>query len=1482
MNKYLFLSLLLITYFSNAQTYGIDWAITAHDTTINGSSVLVENQKTDALGNTYIHGTFNENIDLDPSNNETILVANSYTGNHFIAKYDEQGNLLWAKDFGGTFAKINGIDIDNSGNLFITGWTGYFFYYHPDSIRTRLKAYFTNDWTKSGFLAKYDSNGQFEWIERLESSSGIYPQDIEIITNGNIIVSGYFEDNAYFQNPFISDTLVSNGLNDAFIAGFRDNGSYEWSLSFGGVEDDNCSHLSSDAFGNIYALAEIEDTVDLDPSGNTFEVAQGPLFQQSNGQLTGANTIIKYNHSGNFIWGHLFQDNGGFIRMQDIEINGSNEIGITGVYSNDQGLSFDFDPGSDTTYINNTTTQRSFVALYESDLSFKWTQDIGQTFYHSNDLAFNGDNDAFVVGHIRGFGDPQEAFISKCDSTGVLEFSNILTSDDEILKLNVTTNSLNEPVVTANYDGIVDLDPSGSTFNLNSITGINSFFVNYSENGNFQFGFNLNDITHQAYGPSENHDFATYMDVDVKGNIYARGWIENVVDFDPSPTTSLVEVNTFSNDHETFVVKYDSLSNYQWGFTLDSLFDEGSITADDNENCYIAATNLGITDLDPSAGTALFTSQGYYSGLIAKYDTNGDLVWANQLEHLTTPAFSKCLEVEVDKSGNILVVGHYLGDVDFDPSASQYILSNPYVSIQTPAKTFIAKYDSNGNLIWAVDLEGSLPDHIDLDVNDNNDIFLSGAFQFDIDIDPSGGTYLLDAVAAENILLAKYDSTATLQWGFALGDINTNWASAVAAGENHVYLTGVFSNTCDLDPGSGVTNVVGQSNGYNTFVARYDASNGAFDWGFNLENAQSYPHGIDVDNDENIVLHGLFKDFWPNNSEFPVALDVDPSPDTIDLVSSTSRDNNVTAGMYTVVYDSSGNHKWSMDIPQCTDYNKQLKSLGLAHFDENGNILIAGGLEYDGDFAPREAEYVQTTRNGLEFFLARYGGCSSSSSTVNATACGSYEVSGITYTSSGSYIDTISNTRGCDSIVNLNLTILDVDTTYDAQLSCSSYTWTNGNTYTSSGTYYNYLTNSSGCDSVQVLELTIPPENETRDSITSCESYTWSNNSTYTSSGTYFDTLTSVFGCDSVQILELTILNGNTAQESITSCDNYTWTNGVTYQSSGTYYDTLTAVSGCDSIRILNLSIPPVDSVQVANTVCDSYTWTNGVTYDTSGTYYNTLVSAVGCDSVVVLDLTVLESSLDSDTIHSCESYTWTNGNTYTNTGIYYDTLMNSVGCDSIRILNLSISSIDTTLQTVTGCDSFTWSNGNTYTSSGVYYDTILSSSGCDSILKLDLTIESIDTSISIQDDTILFANQNNASYQWFDCDNQNIIVGEQNQSFVPDSSGSYAAILNLSSCSDTTSCYTVNYAGLNTETDFSKVRVYPNPTLNKLNIDLGKSLGSVNLSIHDSKGRTLLIQRFEKTSQIKLKVDFAPGTYILTLENKGELEHYRFIVGQY
>jgi hypothetical protein len=105
-----------------------------------------------------------------------------------------------------------------------------------------------------------------------------------------------------------------------------------------------------------------------------------------------------------------------------------------------------------------------------------------------------------------------------------------------------------------------------------------------------------------------------------------------------------------------------------------------------------------------------------------------------------------------------------------------------------------------------------------------------------------------------------------------------------------------------------------------------------------------------------------------------------------------------------------------------------------------------------------------------------YNECFISNSNMSITACDSYTwIDGNTYTNSTNLpTDTLSNIFGCDSVVNLDLTIIHSSTGMDSHTTCDSYTWIDGNTYTSSTNTPTYtLTNASGCDSVVTLNLTV-------------------------------------------------------------------------------------------------------------------------------------------------------------------------------------------------------------------------------------------------------------------------------------------------------------------------------------------------------------------------------------------------------------------------
>lgn len=90
-------------------------------------------------------------------------------------------------------------------------------------------------------------------------------------------------------------------------------------------------------------------------------------------------------------------------------------------------------------------------------------------------------------------------------------------------------------------------------------------------------------------------------------------------------------------------------------------------------------------------------------------------------------------------------------------------------------------------------------------------------------------------------------------------------------------------------------------------------------------------------------------------------------------------------------------------------------------------------------------------------------------------ACDSYHSqSGVTYTTTGNYSDTLQTALGCDSIITLNLTINSSSTGTETVTRCFEYTSPSGTqTWTASGIYSDTLMNAVSCDSIITVNLTI-------------------------------------------------------------------------------------------------------------------------------------------------------------------------------------------------------------------------------------------------------------------------------------------------------------------------------------------------------------------------------------------------------------------------
>jgi uncharacterized delta-60 repeat protein len=377
-------------------------------------------------------------------------------------------------------------------------------------------------------------------------------------------------------------------------------------------------------------------------------------------------------------------------------------------------------------------------------------------------------------------------------------------------------------------------------------------------------------------------------------------------------------------------------------------------------------------------------------------------------------------------------------------------------------------------------------------------------------------------------------------------------------------------------------------------------------------------------------------------------------------------------------------------------------------------------------------------------------------------------------------------------------------------VACSSYTL-NSQTYTSSGTYYQTIPNALGCDSTITLNLTIHPTNTSHLYASACSTYTL-NSQTYSVTGNYNQNFTNVFGCDSTVVLHLYI-NNNSSVLNSSVCDSTT-INGQTYTASGSYSQTLVNHSGCDSVLYINLIVhyttPPINLFE---DVCDSYTL-NSQTYTTTGLYNQNFTNIGGCDSILHLNLIVRYSSAYTINANACNSYTL-NALTYTNSGIYTQTLTNHFGCDSTINLNLVVDGNAIISQT-----------GNTFTS-------------------------------SIAD-----------TYQWINCSAGNsVIAGANNQTYTPNTSGSYAVITTENTCIDTSECSSFISIGLENN-DLSTISVYPNPTTGNITIDMGYDANVVTIELLDVLGRKLSSSVINQIELFNLEIPEKPGIYFISISS--------------
>lgn len=352
-------------------------------------------------------------------------------------------------------------------------------------------------------------------------------------------------------------------------------------------------------------------------------------------------------------------------------------------------------------------------------------------------------------------------------------------------------------------------------------------------------------------------------------------------------------------------------------------------------------------------------------------------------------------------------------------------------------------------------------------------------------------------------------------------------------------------------------------------------------------------------------------------------------------------------------------------------------------------------------------------------------------------------IDGQVFNTQGDYAVLLKNTKGCDSILDLNLTVhTPRDSSFSAAICEGNSLQFNGVRYDKTGSYNWFDKDTNGCDSSTILNLTVLPNKFTQWDTFICEGQSLkAGNQIYTSPGFYTQTFLSADGCDSTLVVDLKVGANTNAVVDTSICKGKTLSlNGNNYTTSGTYLMQLNNAAGCDSLITLNLSVNPVYNISLDSSRCEGDTLYFGqMKFFRSGIYPIPFVSHLGCDSLITLNyFSKPKSASRLDTTLCFDQSIHIAGVHYRDSGTYQQFYLSANGCDSILTLHIEKTlrptllsqiedvrchgqqsgSIQISVQGTTAPYQYNWENGSSLNirqnlSRGLYYVSITDRHQC-------------------------------------------------------------------------------------------------------------------------------------------------------------------------
>ena len=390
------------------------------------------------------------------------------------------------------------VTYDAAGNMYIVGRFTNTANFNPSGTNT-----ITADSTYSGYLAKYDCAGNYQWAIPI-AVYGIC-KGVATDATGNVYVTGNFSGMHSNFNPLGTPIVLSTSSKfnqDVFIAKYNTNGICQWanSVAASGTTD-AAQGIAVDLNGNAYITGEFSGTnVDFNPAGTTIPIS-------SNGGSMDA-FVAKYNTNGIAQWAFPIGSASGNDRGWAITTDADSNVLVTGeLYT---GTNVNFNPLGTAINLTGMGSTDIFLAKYNTNGIAQWAfLDGGATQEGGYAVATDKSNNVYIGGYV-----------------------------------NAASNTTST---------VLNFNPSGNNTITVQGNGSGGWIAKYNSSGVYQWALPLGNGGFSVQG----------LNVDADSNIFITGLFRGAnVNFNPLYGTN--NISSTTNNNSGYLAKYDSTGANLW------------------------------------------------------------------------------------------------------------------------------------------------------------------------------------------------------------------------------------------------------------------------------------------------------------------------------------------------------------------------------------------------------------------------------------------------------------------------------------------------------------------------------------------------------------------------------------------------------------------------------------------------------------------------------------------------------------------------------------------------------------------------------------------------------------------------------------------------------------------------------------------------------------------------------------------------------